>query len=136
MVTVDPSVQEEYDIMVSSFTAMFSKAMDHIYSKVGIEKVKEHLMLCLPSIRNAMEECTSTKMVNMVLREQVVKLVNYGHLVGLARQLNVEEALVAAEEFRQERAEFFRSIRAKKFAAVAMEQIQKSETTHLTVIGY
>ena len=133
VVTVDPSVQEEYDIMVSSFTAMFSKAMDYIYGKVRLKKVKEHLVLCHPPIRDAMEKCTSTKTVNAVLREQVVTLVNYGHLVGLARRFNVQGALVAVEEFTRERDQFFQSILAKEFAAVAMEKIQKSETTHVTV---
>ena len=134
VVTVDPSVQEEYDVMVSSFAAMFSKAMDYIYSKVRLKKVKEHLIFCHQPIRNAMEKCTSTKTVNAIFREQMVSLVNYGHLVGLARRFNVQEALVAVEEFTRERDEFFQSILAKEFAAVAMEKIQKSETTHVTVL--
>lgn len=136
VVTVDPGVQEEYDIMVSSFTAMFSQAMECIYRKVRLKKVKEHLILCHPHIRHMIENCTSPKLLSIALREQVVTLVNYGHLIGLARRFNVQEALLVVNEFKQERDEFFRSILAKEFAAVTMEKIQKAEATHVTVLPY
>ena len=134
-VIVNPTVQEAYDIMVSSFTAMFSKTMEYIYGKVELEKIKEHLVLCHPPVQNAMKKCSSTETVSAIVREQVVTLVNYGHLVGLAKRFNVQEALVAVEVFTRERDEFFRSILAKEFAAVAMEKIQKSKTTHVKVSG-
>ena len=134
VVTVEPSVQEEYDIMVSRFVTMFSKVMDCIYAEVGLKKIKEHLIECDKSIRNVVEKCTSTKMVNTVLREQVVKLVNYGRLKGLADAFEVPKALVVLEKFDLERDEFFKSILAKEFATVTMEKIRKSETTHLTVL--